>query len=164
MKKLLSAFLVIGCLLLVGCDKNIFKSLPIEKETNITPETKNETKVEEKNTKQVLSCNKDTAGTVNFNTEMTYYYENDEPIQLAIKYTYDLSSYTEEKRQSFAAAKLCETDAIKNDLGMIACKEQLSGTNYIVEGYAVKLLEKSKGSLRAMKASFENQALTCTVK
>ena len=156
MKKVLGLCLLCVSFLLVGCGKT-------------TPAKSQEQKVEETVEKStsgnsLLVCSKYSAGSVNFTTEMSYHYENDKAVKLGIRYNYDLSSYTEEQRKAFANAGMCETDAIKETLAMIDCKEELSGTDYIVEGYSEKLLGQSSGSLSLVKQTLESQGWTCYVK
>ncbi len=149
MKKILLC--LFACLLLVGCGKT-------------QNQKQEEQQVEEpKVTNSVLVCSKGTEGSVNFNTDMSLYFENDTLVKLGVKYVYDLSEYNEEQRKAFASANLCSTDSIKDTLGMNDCKEQLQGTNYIVEGSAPKLLEQSKGKLTEVKTSFEKQGWICSV-
>ena len=155
MKKLLC--LLLCCFLLVGCGKT-------KETTNATKnETKNETKEETKKS-QILSCSKDIENDINFNTEMTYYFESDKLVNLGIKYVYDLSSYTDEQRQVFAGSKMCENESITERLGMRDCKEELSGSNYIVTGYADKLLQQTSGTLKALQAYHVGDGWTCTTK
>ena len=141
MKKVLGVVLVLVCLLLAGCGT---------KETAAKD--------------AVLSCSKLTENTVDFVTEMVYYYSSGKIVKLGVNYEYDLSKYTDEQRQLFASAKMCETDAIKTQLGMVGCTEQLFGDKYLVSGFSEKLLEQAVGSLDVVKASYESQGWTCTTK
>ena len=150
MKKLLLAILV-GCFLLTGCSFTTAKN--DEKEA--------ENKVEEK-VEDTLVCSKNTESTVNFVTEMSYRFKNDKAEELVVKYSYDLSSYNDAQKAVFK--NMCETDAMKNTLGMVDCEEELVGDNYIVKGKATKLLETTVGSLKANKASFAAQGWTCYTK
>ncbi len=153
MKKLLLTILV-GCFLLTGCSFTTSKN----------DEQKSENKVEGKTekTEETLVCSKNTESTVNFVTEMSYRFKNDKAEELVVKYSYDLSSYNAEQKTVFK--NMCETDAMKNTLGMVDCEEELVGDNYIVKGKATKLLETTVGSLKANKASFAAQGWTCYTK
>ena len=151
MKKVFGIFMLLSCLLLVGCGKA---------ETNTqTPEKQVE---EDKN--KVLVCTMFTENTVNFDTEMSYYYEGDTLTKLGVKYIYDLSGYNDEQRQAFAGSKMCEMDAVTNTLGMVDCKEELVGTDYILEGSAEKLLTQVSGTLTEVKAAAETENWKCSVK
>ena len=147
MKKLF-IILLLSCFLLVGCGK-----------TESNNQTKTDTKKEE-----VLVCSKKIENTVDFITEMSYYFENDKIVRLGIKYVYDLSPYTEEQRNAFGTSKMCETESIKDTLGMVNCQEALNGTDYIVTGDSENLLKKATGSLEANKKSYIADGWDCTVK
>ena len=150
MKKLL--VIVFVCFLLVGCSfgKN-------ETETNSTSnQTKKDVKIED-----VLTCSLYTENTVNFTTEMSFQFKDDKPYELGVKYTYDLSPYTEEQRQAFATSKMCEMESMSTTLGIRDCHESLEGTNYIVYGYADKLLAQARGTLKQLQASYVKQGWTC---
>lgn len=159
MKKVLCLLLV--CILLAGCG-----SINI----NINDDGKEETgKQTEKVTtptinKSILVCSKMTESNVNFSTEMAYYFENDKVVKLGVKYVYDLSSYTQDQRNAWATVKMCEMEAMEEQLGMADCQEALDGTNYVVKGYANKLLEQATGSQSYLKSTFESQGWTCVVK
>ena len=145
MKRIFIGIVLVCCFLLVGCNKS----------------TNNEPKEEVKKT-AILTCAKDSEDPIHFTTEMIYYFENDAITNLGVRYTYDLSKYNEEQRKAFADSKLCETDSVKNDLGMTECQEELAGTNYIVNGFATKLLAQSKGTFEQTKTSYEHGGWTCT--
>ena len=97
MKKVFVLLLV--CFLLVGCGKN---------NSNQSTPSNDVTKKD-----VILTCTKRTSATLDFDTEMTYYFENIKIVKLGVKYSYDLSSYTEEQRKNFAGSNMCETDSIK---------------------------------------------------
>ena len=145
--------LVLCCFLLVGCGK----TTPTKNETNNKPK-------EDTKKTSLLVCSMDTKHTVNFNTEMAFSFENDVPVKLGVRYSYDLSSYTEEQRNAFAKAKMCETDSIKNTLEMTDCQEGLVGTDYIVKGYSEKMLRQAMASPSVLKSTYETQGWTCTLK
>ena len=147
MKKFLGLLFV--CFLLAGCGIVDSAKEKIEKELK---------------KEVILVCSKNTESTVNFVTDMSYYFENDKTVKLGIKYTYDLSAYSEEQRKSFSGAGMCATEAIKTDLGMTDCKEELSGSDYIVEGFSTKLLAQSKDSYSTTKKALESDGWTCTEK
>ena len=149
MKKICFLFV---CLVLVGCGS---------KKTENNPSSG---QVEDNTSKSAkLICSKYSEETVNFTTEMTYYYENDEVVNLGIKYVYDLSEYTDTQREVFKNSDMCKMDEIQNTLGMSDCKEELSGTDYIVQGSATKLISQSKGTLNLTKKTLENSGWTCIV-
>ena len=149
------------CLLLVGCNKAETGDNNTEENKTVT---ENKTTEVTDNETGVLICSKSTKSTVEFVTEMQYNFENGKLTKLGVKYTYDLSGYTDEQRKAFNDSKMCETEAIKTTLGMIDCKEELSGTNYIVSGYTDKLRDQSTGGIKENKASYEQEGWTCTVK
>lgn len=120
------------------------------------------TNKEEESKDTILICSKSTKNTIDFITEMTFYYEKDKTKEIKVKYTYDLSSYTEEQRTTFAASNICESDSFKNSLGIRDCKEELSGSDYIVTGYADKLVSQAVGTLKLSKESYEKEGWTCT--
>ena len=147
MKKVL--LVLLGCFLLVGC-------------TNSLINNSNQTQ-EQKVKKSTLVCSLLTKADLDFVTEMSYYFENDKITKVGVKYTYDLSPYSEEQRNVMAGSKMCDTESFKTSLGMEDCKEELSGTNYIVGGYAQKLLEKTKGTQEFIKKSNEKDGWTCEI-
>ena len=149
MKKYLGIFILLVCFLLVGCK---------DKE-----EPKNDEPKEEEKTNTVLDCSKSTDDPLYFVTDMIFYFENDTITKLSVKYNYDLSGYNEQQRKAFASADMCSTEDLKTKLGMVDCKEELSGTNYIVSGDAEKLLEQSKGTSSQLKTAYEAQGWTCTI-
>lgn len=154
MKKFL--IICLCCVLLVGCGKK----------NNVTPkETKDDTatKEEVKEVNAILTCSKDSEDPIHFTTNMIYTFENNKLTNLGVKYVYDLSKYNDAQRKAYASSKLCETDGIKNTLGMTNCKEELVGTNYIVEGNAEKLFSQSVGTLEAIKASYVSGGWKCSV-
>lgn len=157
MKKLLVVLFV--CFLLVGCTNPFAK-----KEENVTPSntTQTQTEPEKKDTRSVMSCSTETeASGITFLTEMTFYFENEKAVKLGLKYVYYLSGYTAEQRNAFASANMCETDAIKNTVGMSECKEELVGTDYVVTGFADNLLKKVIGGPSLIKTAYEQQGWTC---
>ena len=160
MKKIMVLCLLLCCFFLAGCGDIIIND---SNKTNNKAETKKENQ-EPKTTKAVLACTSDTKSSVNFNTVMTYYYENDKIVRLTVKYTYDLTSYTSEQRKAFAGSKMCEQEYLIEQLGMKDCKEELSGSSYIVEGDAEKLLKQATTPLDLTKSSFESQGWKCEVK
>ena len=83
MKKILIVFLFLCCFVLVGCDKG----------------TKVNEKGETVRTSGILNCSKSTEKPVHFVTEMIYKFKNDKIVDLGVKYTYDLSTYTEAKKR-----------------------------------------------------------------
>ncbi len=167
MKKVLGLLLV--CFLLVGCGvvdsakEKIKEKIEETTEETTKGNTEEVTSDEKVATEKVLTCSNYTENTVNFTTEMSYYFKGDELEKLGIKYTYDLSSYTDTQREAFAAAKMCDTDAIKTTLGMEDCTEGLSGTNYIVKGTSEKMRSQSMGTLDIVKYSYESENWTCSV-
>ena len=144
--------LLLVCFLLVGCG-------PTKNEKNET--TKNET-VKETKKVSVLVCSMKSTSSLDYITEMSYLFDGDELVKLGVRYTYDLSPYTEEQRQGFASAKMCETDSAKDTLGLEDCQEKLEGTNYIVSGNSEKLRQKSVGTLKELQVYHINQGWTCT--
>ncbi len=162
MKKIVLVFLFLSCFLLVGCSsfdflKNQTQTDTENKQGETTTPKKEETK---KNT--IVSCSLKTEGSIDFITEMAYFFENDKIVKLGVKYTYDLSKYTAEQRNAFASSKMCETDAIKNTLGMVDCQEELVNTDYIVKGYSEKLLQTAVGTPSIVKSSYTSQGWTCS--
>lgn len=151
MKKLYGLFLVLACFLLVGCG---------DKKTSVTDFTGEEVKQKD----VVLVCSKDSEDPIHFTTEMTFYFEKDMTSKLGIRYIYDLSSYTDAQRQAFASAVLCDTPEFETSLGMKECKEGLEGTNYVVSGYAEKLLAQSRGTSAYVQKSLESDSWTCVTK
>lgn len=149
MKKLLALLVVFGCFLLVGC-KQVDEIK--EKIDDVTGK------------KVVLTCSLNTASTVNFVTEMSYYFEKDKLVDLGVKYIYDLSAYTQTQREAFASASMCQTESVQTKLGMRDCKEELQGANYVVEGYADKLRDQSTGTADTLEAEYTKQGWACTKK
>ena len=136
MKKVFVLCLFCACMLLTGCKKE-----------------------------KVLSCSKETDSPLHFTTEMSYHYEDEKLVKLGVKYTYDLSSYNETQRKAFSDAKLCENEAIKNQLGMNDCKEELKGTDYLVYGTAEKLVKAQENlTLETIETSLKADNWTCTLK
>ena len=152
MKKL---FIILLCIfLLVGCGKKETTDNKEENQVNDNTSTK---------TEATLICSMVSDDPIHFTTEMIYSFENDSLVTLGVRYTYDLSGYTEAQRKTFANSGLCATDAIKDTLGMEDCKEELVGTNYIVNGTASKLYETSKlATYSATKSSYVSSGWTCT--
>ena len=156
MRKFSIICLLLVCFLLVGCG---VKKTNTETNTNTNTNTQTEVK------KQILICSLLTKqDTVNFTTEMAYYFENDKAVKLGVKYTYDLSKYTQTQRDAWATVKMCELDTITDDLGMTECQEALVGTDYLVKGYSAKLLAQSSGAtLSQGKKQLEDAGWTCIV-
>ncbi len=150
MKKLL--VLVLVCFLLVGCGKKTVES------NSTTNESKKEVA-----SPSVLTCSIYTENTVNFTTEMSFKFKNDLPTELGVRYIYDLKTLTEEQRQAFATSKMCEMESITSKLGMRDCHENLEGEEYIVYGFADKLLSQTQGSLKQLQAVYIQQGWTCNV-
>ena len=153
MKKIFGLLLLCVYFLLVGCGKK-----------NSSNEENNNKPNEDVKKDVVLVCSHNTEGQINFITEMSYYFENDKAVKLGIKYYYDLSNYNDAQKQSFASAKMCETDAMKTTVEMIDCKEELQGNQYIVEGFSEKLLGQTTSSYSATKSSYESGGWTCVTK
>ena len=156
MRKFLGLLCLLGMsFLLDGCDLFGAKEDKKEEETT-TPE-------ETKSTEVVLRCSKTTKeDDVNFVTTMSYYFKDDKIVNLGVKYNYDLSIYDADTRALFSSSKMCDTEELKTQLGMVDCKEQLSGNNYIVEGYAKKLLEDAEGTFEQVKQVFDSDGWSCT--
>ena len=94
MKKFLIILLV--CFLLVGC-------VPDKNESNES--TKNETVKPVKNESVLICSKKATASSIDFITEMSYLFEGDKLEKLGVRYTYDLSPYTDEQMEIFKTFK-----------------------------------------------------------
>lgn len=154
MKKVI--LLCLSLFLLVGCG--------IQKTADNGNATKGNGSIPDNKKESVLICNIDTKNTIDFNTEMTFYFDNDKAVKLGVKYTYDLSSYTDQQREVFATAKMCDNTSVTDSLGMVDCKEELVGTNYIVTGYAQKLLSRAIGTLSDMKKAYTNEGWKCISK
>lgn len=179
MKKVV-LLLFVSCLFLTGCDKleflnptkkeeanNVVETPSTTEPTTTTPSTttpSTTTPTTPTTTKQELICTKETQSTLNFVTEMTYYYENGKTVKLGVRYVYDVSQYNDAQKQSIAATKMCETSAITDDLGMKDCTEALYGSSYIVSGSADKLLDQAIYSLEETKSSLVLAGWTCNVK
>ena len=158
MKKLLG--LLVCCFLLTGCDQIDAIKDKVKEGVNGGKE-----KVQEVVKKtQVLTCSKKTESTVNFVTNIDYVYEDEKLVRLGVNYAYDLSTLSEDKRKAFGVTKLCETDAIKSQLEMLDCEEELIGTDYIVKGYSEKMRVTQTGTLEEYKKSYTTNGWNCTVK
>ena len=148
MKKGILVFSLLLCsLLLFGCG------------------SKNEEENKNVQNEKVLSCSINSeVGNIPFITKMDFHFVNDNISKIEVEYNYDLSSYTEEQRKTFANAKLCSSKDITETLGMNDCQEKLSGTNYIVHGTAEKTKSQIKGTLENNKTELEADSWICSIK